>query len=79
MFQSEPNTTKHRPEELKYLVRDIATDLINRYCEDEPEAIYQAGRLNNIFYPGLAPIYPTRQVEAPTPAEIKVGENMLLF
>ena len=51
MYKAEPNDTKHRPQELPYLVRNSETNLITRYCRDLSDAESHANRLNKVYYP----------------------------
>ena len=53
MYKAEPNTTRNQPSERPFLVRNIETTQINRYCTVHAEAEAQARRLNKVFYPEM--------------------------
>jgi hypothetical protein len=74
MYNLEPNRTRNQASERPFLVRDVETTLIVRYCADRGEADTQARRLNKAFYPEVL-----IEDAASSPAYPESGENMVLF
>ncbi len=74
MYKAEPNTTKHRPVDLPFLVRETESTLITRFCATESEAEQHAQRINRRYFPEAVSKTPAKE-EAP----VVYGETLSLF